>query len=405
MSRPFLTLLAASLGSLWGCAPQPPAPTTVLLVSVDGMRHDYLDSVSLPNIRRLVDRGARAPLVPVFPTKTFPNHYTIVTGLYADQHGIVANTMYDPELDAWFRPTDRQAVADERWWGGEPIWVTAERHGIRSAPLFWPGVEAEIGGVRPTYWLPFDDRMPLERRITQVLEWLDLPEPERPRFVTTYFSAVDVAGHNHGPGSPEVIAALQATDRMIGLLLDGLAERGTLEETAILLVSDHGHSARAPERVIILDDLLPADLAQVVDWSPVLQLRPGPGLEDSVYGLLAGRHPHLQVYRKADVPGRWHYRNSPRIQPIVAVADEGWEISSRAWYDAHRDAFAGGSHGWDPESPDMWGIFIASGPWFRQGHQGAPFQNVHLYELMCRLLDITPAPNQGSRDSTAHFLR
>ena len=405
MSRPFLTLLAASLGSLWGCAPQPPAPTTVLLVSVDGMRHDYLDSVSLPNIRRLVDRGARAPLVPVFPTKTFPNHYTIVTGLYADQHGIVANTMYDPELDAWFRPTDRQAVADERWWGGEPIWVTAERHGIRSAPLFWPGVEAEIGGVRPTYWLPFDDRMPLERRITQVLEWLDLPEPERPRFVTTYFSAVDVAGHDHGPESPEVTAALQATDRMIGLLLDGLADRGRLEEIAILLVSDHGQAARSPERVIILDDLLPADLAQVVDWSPVLQLRPAPGLEDSVYHLLAGRHPHLQVYRKADLPDRWRYRDSPRIHPIVAVADEGWEISSRAWHDAHPDAFDGGSHGWDPDSPAMWGVFVASGPWFRQRYRASPFQSVHLYELMCRLLDLTPAPNAGSRDSTAHFLR
>jgi predicted AlkP superfamily pyrophosphatase or phosphodiesterase len=405
MFRHVPTLLAVLLAPLWACAPRLPAPTTVLLVSVDGMRHDYLDAVPLPNMRRLVDGGVRAPLVPVFPSKTFPNHYTIVTGLYADQHGIVGNTIYDPGLDAWFRLNDRQAVADGRWWGGEPIWVTAERHGIRTAPLFWPGVEAEIKGVRPTYWLPFDDRMPNERRITQVLEWLDLPDAERPRFITTYFSNVDVAGHNHGPGSPELHAALQETDRMIGLLLDGLASRGMLETTAILLVSDHGHAARAPERVIILDDLLPAGLAQVVDWSPVLQLRPGPGLEDSVYRLLAGRHPHLQVYRKADLPDRWHYRDSPRIHPIVAVADEGWEISSRDWYDRHPGAYDGGSHGWDPDSPAMWGVFVAAGPWFRQGALGAPFRNVHLYELMCRLLDITPAANAGSADSTAHFLR
>jgi len=189
------------------------------------------------------------------------------------------------------------------------------------------------------------------------------------------------------------------------LLLDGLAGRGMLDETAILLVSDHGHAEREPEQVIILDDLLPSGLAEVVDWSPVLQLRPNPGLEDSVYRLLAGHHPHLQVYRKADLPDRWHYRDSPRIQPIVAVADEGWEISSRDWHDRHRDAFDGGSHGWDPDSPAMWGVFVAAGPWFRSGYQGKPFRNVHVYELMCRLLDLPPAPNAGSRDSTAPFFR
>jgi predicted AlkP superfamily pyrophosphatase or phosphodiesterase len=405
MSPRVLSILAFTLAPVGACDRTTPPPTTVVLISVDGMRHDYPDLTPLPNIGRLVDGGARAPLVPVFPTKTFPNHYTIVTGLYADQHGIVANTMYDPDLDAWFRLSDRQAVADGRWWGGEPIWVTAERLGIRTAPLFWPGVEAEIRGIRPTYWLPFDDRMPNERRVTQVLEWLDLPEAERPRFITTYFSAVDIAGHDHGPGSREVIVALQEVDRMVGLLLDGLASRGMLEQTAILLVSDHGQADRAPEQVIILDDLLPAGLAEVVDWSPVLQLRPAPGLEDSVYRLLAGRHAHLRVYRKADLPDQWHFRDSPRIHPIVALADEGWEISSRDWHGRHPDAYDGGSHGWDPDSPAMWGVFVGSGRWFREGSRGTPFSNVHLYELMCRLLDLTPAPNAGSRDSTARFLR
>lgn len=387
------------------CAPAPERPETVLLVSVDGMRHDYLDSASLPNLRRIAAEGVRAPLVPVFPSKTFPNHYTIVTGLYAGQHGIIGNTMYDPELDAWFRMSDRQAVADGRWWKGEPIWVTAERQGIRTAPLFWPGVEAEIEGVRPTYWLPFDDRLPNERRVTQVLEWLDLPEPERPRFVTTYFSIVDVAGHNHGPASPEVIAALHEVDSLVGLLLEGLDRRGMLDRTAILLVSDHGHAARSPERVIVLDDFLPPGLAQVVDWSPILQLRPEPGLEDSVFRLLAGRHPHLQVYRKSEIPERWRVRESPRVAPIIGVADEGWEIASREWLSRHPGALTGGSHGWDPDSPAMWGVFLARGPGFRQGYEGTPFRNIHLYDLMCGLLGITPAPNEGSPDSTKPFLR
>jgi len=405
MPRRRFLLAVAAVATLPACRVEPAGPATVLLISVDGMRHDDLDLVRLPNFERLLARGARAPLVPVFPSKTFPNHYSIVTGLYADQHGIVANTMYDPHMDAWFRMTDRTAVADGRWWGGEPVWVTAERQGIRTAPLFWPGVEAEIRGVRPTFWLPFDDRMPNERRVTQVLEWLDLPDAERPRFVTTYFSHVDVASHNHGPGAGEVEAALRETDRLIGLLLDGLAGRGMLEETAILIVSDHGHAGRTPEQVIILDDLLPRGLAEVVDWSPVLQLRPGPGLEDSVYGLLAGRHPHMRVFRKADVPERWHFRDSPRIHPIVAVADEGWEIASRDWYARNPKAFSGGSHGWDPDHPAMWGVFVASGPWFREGYQGQPFRNIHVYELLCRLLGVEPAENAGSRDSTAVFMR
>jgi predicted AlkP superfamily pyrophosphatase or phosphodiesterase len=398
-------VLLALLLAVPACRTVPALPDTVLLISVDGMRYDDLDLVPLPNVGRLLAHGVRAPLVPVFPSKTFPNHYSIVTGLYADQHGIVANTMYDPDLDAWFRMTDRGAVADGRWWGGEPIWVTAERNRIRAAPLFWPGVEAEIGGIRPSYWLPFDDRMPNERRVTQVLEWMDLPEGERPGFVTTYFSAVDVANHDHGPQSAEVKAALVATDRLIGMLLDGLDARGLLDRTAVLLVSDHGHAARSPDQVIILDDLLPPGLADVVDWSPVLQLRPRPGLVDSVSRLLAGRHPHLRVYRKADIPARWHYQASPRIQPIVAVADEGWEISSRNWHDRHPHAFAGGSHGWDPDLPDMWGVFVASGPWFRAQSRGTPFRNVHVYDLLCRLLGIPPAPNAGSPDSTAQFLR
>jgi len=405
MLRVVALLAPAWLGALAACTPRQPAPGTVLLISVDGLRHDYIDRATLPNFDRLVREGVRAPLVPVFPSKTFPNHYSIVTGLYADQHGIVANTMYDPDLDAWFRMSDRQAVADARWWGGEPVWVTAERHGIRTAPLFWPGVEAAIGGVRPTWWLPFDDWMPNARRVAQVFEWLDLPPEQRPRFVTIYFSGVDVAGHTHGPDSPELIAALERTDGLIGDLLAGLERRGLLDATAVVLVSDHGHAARSPDRVIVLDDLLPPGLAEVIDWSPILQLRPAPGREDALYRALAGRHPHLAVYRKADIPDDWHFRDSPRIQPIVAVADPGWEIASRDWLTRRPEAFAGGSHGWDANAPDMWGIFIARGPAFRRGYQGTPFRNIHVYELLCRLLGIEPAPNAGSRDSTDRFLR
>jgi predicted AlkP superfamily pyrophosphatase or phosphodiesterase len=395
-------LLLAALGGQPLGAQEPPV---VVMVSVDGLRHDYLDRGALPTLRRLLREGAWAPLVPVFPSKTFPSHYSIVTGLFPDEHGIISNTIYDPDLDAWFRITDREAVRDGRWWGGEPIWVTAERQGVRTAPLFWPGVEAAIKGVRPTYWLPFDNEMPHERRVAQVLEWLDLPAERRPRFITTYVSVVDVAAHDHGTNSPRLIAALEEADRVLGLLVAGLERRGLLDRVNLLVVSDHGHADRSPDRVIFVDDYLPRDVGRIVDWSPILQVLPAAGMEDSVYRALAGKHPHLAVYRKRDLPTRLRYGTSARVQPIVALADEGWTITTRERYERRPGAYAGADHGWDPALPSMWGTFLARGPAFRASYRGEPFSSIHLYELLARLLGVTPAVNEGSRDSTAQFLR
>ncbi len=397
-----LAWLALASGAAACGSDGPPAP--LLLISVDGLRHDYLDKAHLPNLEQLVREGVRAPLVPVFPAKTFPNHYTIVTGLYPEEHGIVANTMYDAALDAWFSMSNRAAVQDGRWWGGEPIWITAERAGWRTAPLFWPGSEAEIRGRRPTHWLPFDNDLPNDARIDSVLAWLDVPDGERPVFLTVYVSTVDVAGHDHGLESPELVAALHDLDALLGRLLAALERRQLRETMHILLVSDHGQAATSPDRVIVIDELLPAGLARIVDWSPVLQLRPEPGLEDSVYRVLAGRHPRLQVYRRAEVPAHLHYRAHPRIQPIVAIADEGWSITTRRRLDERPAALVGANHGWDPALPSMWGTFLAVGPAFRRGVRGDPVASIHLYELMCRLLHLTPEPNSGHPDATAWML-
>jgi predicted AlkP superfamily pyrophosphatase or phosphodiesterase len=396
-------------------APAPPAPVparapigreAVLLVSIDGFRADYFDRPEAARLRALAAEGVRARwLTPVFPTKTFPNHYSIVTGLYPEHHGIVSNTIRDPKTGRWFRISDAHAVRDSSWWGGEPVWVTAVKQGLRSASFFWPGSEAAIEGVRPTYWKRYDASVPDAERVSGVLDWLSLPPDQAPSFVTLYFSDVDYAGHEFGPDAPETDSAIARVDSAIGTLLAGLDARGLAGRVDIIVVSDHGMTPLSPDRTIYLGDYLDLAGVTVVEASPVAALVPLLGREDEVYRRLRDAHPHLTVYRKGETPPRWHYRDNPRIPPILAVADEGWRISTQA----RREGGAGrllerGTHGYDPGAPSMRAVFIARGPSFPHGVVVPAFTNVHLYALMTHLLGVVPAPNDGSLDSVAAVL-
>jgi predicted AlkP superfamily pyrophosphatase or phosphodiesterase len=411
---PAVLLLAAS--TLLGCAGRgaPPAPgaaaaasapaPTLILVSIDGFRWDYLDLHSAPTVERLAREGVRArALIPVFPTKTFPNHYTIVTGLYPERHGVVTNTMLDPEDGAWFRLSDRDAVQSARWWEGEPIWVTAERQGLRAATLFWPGSEAPIGGVRPSRWLAYDGDLPAGERIDRALQWLDLPPAARPSLITLYFEQVDDAGHDFGPRSAQTAAAVAAVDAAIARLVEGLETRGILDRVDLLLVSDHGMTELAEERVVVLEDLVdPADF-EAVAVSTFAMLRPRPGREQAVYDALRGAHPHLRVHRREEMPERLRYREHRRITPLVVLADEGWYL-----YTTHQQARArrlpAGMHGYEPELPSMHGLFVARGPAFRSGLVVDEVRSVDLYALMTRALGLAPAPHQGEASRIAPLL-
>lgn len=386
----------------------PAAPAlrpAVVLVSIDGLRYDYLDRYPSPNLHRLAAGGVRAPLVPDFPTKTFPNHYAIVTGLVPAHQGVVDNTMYDPVFDAVFRLSDSAAQADPRWWGGEPIWVTAEKQGRIAASFYWPGSEAPIEGIRPHYWKHYDGRVPDSARVRQVLEWLALPPAQRPAFVTLYFSDVDHAGHDFGPQSPEVGAAVLHVDSAMGMLLDGLA--GARDPVNVIVVSDHGMSPITPDSVVALDDFLrPGWLARVTGGNPVLGLWPRSGFEDSVYLALHAKDPHLAVWRRAEVPERFHYRGNRRIPPILAAAAAGWSVTPRRRdVVEHPERFRGGAHGYDDTLSAMRATFLAAGPAFRSGAVAPAFRNIHIYDLIARILGLVPAPNDGSADSTAGLLR
>lgn len=379
---------------------------TVILISIDGFRWDYLEKVELPNFQRLIKTGVRAKaLIPAFPTKTFPNHYTIVTGLYPEHHGIVANTMYDPEFDAKFSMSNRDAVQDGRWWGGEPVWVTAEKQGQISAAFFWPGSEAEIDGFRPAYWKVYDDDFPNAARVDTVLAWLDLPAQRRPGFLTLYFSDVDHAGHDNGPDSPEVKTAIQNIDVLLGRLIAGLEKREILDRVNVIIVSDHGMTTVTSERVIYLDDYLDLNQVEIVDWNPIVAIRPREMNEDAIYQKLAVAHPHLQVYRKNEIPARLHYQDNRRIAPIIGIADDGWKISSHGRRKTREGFYTTGEHGYDNRLVAIRAIFIAHGPAFKSGLVVEPFQNIHIYNLICAILRLRPAPNDGSIDSVRVMLK
>ena len=393
----FRVLVAVFLSlSLWTAAACRQLPSAVVLISFDGWRWDYQQKAPAPNLQKLIARGVRAErLIPSFPSKTFPNHYSVVTGLYPAHHGIVANNIFDPESGLKFGLSDRQAVGDSRWWGGEPIWVTAQRQGKRAATLFWPGSEAPIGGMRPRFWSLYDGKMTNEARVDQVLTWLSLPAAERPSFITLYFSDTDDAGHDYGPDSEAVRKAVGRLDGLLGRLLDGLQSRGIGDRVNIVITSDHGMAATSQDRIIVIDDYLDASTVDIVDVNPTIGIVPKTATADEVYARLEKAHPHLRVYRREQTPEHWRYRDNPRIPPIVGVADDGWVVLRQRPGQPRPVLKSGGAHGYDPRALSMHGLFVAAGPAFRRGVTVPPFENVHIYNALAAALQVTPAANDG----------
>jgi len=373
------------------------ARQTVLLVSIDGFRADYLSRGLTPNLAALAAEGVNAPMRPAFPSLTFPNHYTLVTGLYPDHHGIVENTMSDPSLaHPHFTLSDHDANWDRAWWDeATPLWVTVQRQGGHAATMFWPGSEVDIQGVRPDHWLPYDQGMADSDRVGQVLAWLDLPAAERPSFVTLYFDKVDSAGHHQGPDSAGLNQALGQIDAAIGLLVQGLKQRGIEDKVDLIVVADHGMAALAPERTIYIDDIVsPADI-QIVSSSAMMSLSAAPGAEARVEKALFAPQKHMVCRKKQDMPARFHYGTNPRIPPILCLADVGWVITTHD-FAAHRHGSNVGTHGFDNQAPEMAALFIARGPDFRPGLKHAPFDNVDVYPLMAKLLGVAPEKNDGN---------
>ncbi len=375
----------------------------LLLVSIDGFRADYFDLYETPNLDYIAENGVLADyMIPVFPTKTFPNHYSIATGLFVENSGIISNNMYDPETDRYYSLGNRESVQDASWYSGEPIWVTAEKQGIPSAPLFWPGSEAPIGGSYATYWSPYDDDLPYSARVDSVINWLQIEDETAPGFMTLYFSKVDSYGHWYGPESDSVATAVQEVDQQIGYLLNELGRINYREQLNMIFVSDHGMIEISEDKIIRLDELFNLEDAEIIDWAPVTKIRPDDGKTDEIYRNLKESERNYTVYRKSDIPQEYGYKNHLRVPEIILVVSPGYTVTSSERLAGSE--ITGGNHGYLHTAPEMRSLFLAMGPDIKRGIKSPPFQNIHLYELMAKLMNIEPSPNDGKLDSVKHIL-
>ncbi len=372
-----------------------PPPLTIL-ISIDGFRADYLHKGHSPTLDALADGGLAGALRPSFPSKTFPNHYTLVTGKRPDAHGIVNNTMVDPRRpDVTFKLSDTRQTDDDFWWNAaEPIWVTAEKQGVRAATMFWPGSTAPIHGTRPSDWQAYAQAMPSAQRVRSVIDWLRRPALTRPRLVTVYFDEVDTAGHEEGPEGAGTAKAVAQVDAAIGQLRVGLQGLGL--QANLVIVADHGMAAVSPERFADLNRLIAPGSYRLINSGPIAELAPLAGKSAAVEAAVLGRHDHFECWRKSALPERFHFGSNVRIPPIVCLADTGWEIGQeKLSWDAR------GDHGFDPDAPEMAALFIANGPAFAKPEVLPKLDNVDVYPLLARLIGIVPLANDGDAGTLA----
>lgn len=386
---------AASALTPTGAGAQQRSTPYVILISFDGMKPEYLQRIDLPNFERVMKAGVRSVgMIPTYPSKTFPNHYSIVTGMRAETHGIVGNRFYDPARGAAYSMSDTTTVLDGTWYRGEPIWATAEKQGVKAASYFWVASEALISGARPSYWKKYDWRTSNYSRVDSVLAWLALPGPERPHMITMYFSDTDGAAHEHGPLSPQLDSAAKRVDSALGRLMDGVAQLPLKDSVYYVLVSDHGMSEIHPRWYISLDTLIDMTGVRLGEAGPLANLHIAGGrarasvLRDSINR----RMRHGRAYLRGELPAHLHYDKDPRIGDAVVVMDDHFQIGR-----GNRAIGDGGTHGWDPTLPNMHAIFVASGPGIPAGKVIPSFENIEIYPWLTEILGLKPATGIDGR--------
>ena len=371
----------------------------LVLVSIDGFGWDYMSIYPTPALDRIAEAGVRAESMrPVFPSLTFPNHYSIATGLYPSEHGIVHNHFPDEARENWYHLWDRESVEDGRWYGGEPIWVTAEKNGLVSAAYYFVGTEAAIGGVPPSHWHGFDASVPGGDRVAQVIDWLQWPADRRPRFITLYFEHVDTAGHDFGRGSPQLAQAVAEVDAHIGRLLDAIDELGLDREVHVLVVSDHGQAGYVnPEGSFVLRDHIdPAGLEIIAGgaYAWIYQEQPDRERAAAIRDAINGSWTNGRAVLRDEAPAEWRVSDSPRFPEIFVVPDLGHAVVEDR---ESMGAVDKGDHGWDPCNKAMHGIFLAKGPALPKGVTIGEVSAVEIYPLMLELLQLDATPPAPGR--------
>lgn len=375
--------------------------TYTVIISLDGLRWDYLDTYDVPFLNQLAREGVKAVMQPSFPSKTFPNHYTLATGLTPDHHGIIANTFWDREQGVEFSLGNKVTRADGRYYGGDPVWLTAKHQGVKTATVFWVGSDVAVQGEHPTYWRDYQtQQLDFPGRVDEIIRLLNLPEKDRPHLVMAYFEEPDRSGHDYGPMHRMTRRALEDLDLLLSNLWARIQLLPIADKVDFIVTGDHGMTSVDPKRFVDIDDVLPKHwYERFCNDYPTLIYASAPQYIDSICNALQGVD-HIRAWKKAELPAYLGYGTNKNMGDVVVLPDVGWLFADKPSKKQR------GSHGFDHMAADMQVGFRAIGPDFKVGYEKPDrFRNVCIYPLLCYLLGVTPSPNDGSLDEVRDLLR
>lgn len=402
-------LIVCGLLLLWSCKYNSKSErkdqsnkTYVIMLSMDGFRWDYPEKANTPNLDYIETIGVKAQAsIPCFPTKTFPNHYSMATGLHPNNHGIIFNKFYAPDLDRYYSIGNNEAVSDPDFYFGEPIWVTAEKQGVKSASYFWVGSEAPHDNIFPSNYHTYNGSVPFEKRLDGVIDWLKLPEEKRPQLIMWYMEEPDSKGHDVGPDHPEMIQTVEYLDSLIGVFNQKIADLPFAGQINVIYTSDHGMGQISKEKSVYLYDLIEKDWCWHIDGgNPVYSIDAKDEYYDTIFHILSSQQ-HISVWKKNEIPERLNFGSSERIKDFLVLADSSWSI----WKSSNRISYSGGAHGFDNANTDMHAIFYAYGPAFKSGYKHHAINNIDLYPLICNILGLKPAPVDGKLENVIEMLK
>ena len=400
MIRRFLLLIAVMAMLPWQ-ALAAGRDTYTVIISLDGLRWDYLDAYDVPFMQQLAREGVKAVMQPSFPSKTFPNHYTLATGLVPDHHGIIANSFWDREGGVEYSLKNKVTRADGKYYGGDPVWLTAKHQGVKSATVFWVGSDVAIHGEHPTYWRDYQtQQLDYPGRVDEIIRLLKMPEKDRPHLVMAYFEEPDRSGHDHGPMHRLTRRAMEDMDLLLSNLWARIQLLPIADKVNLIITGDHGMTSVDPKRFVDIDDVLPKHwYDRFCNDYPTLIYASAPQYVDSICEAMQ-RVDHVRAWKAADIPAYLNYGTNKNMGDVVVLPDVGWLFADKPSKKQR------GSHGFDHTAADMQVGFRAVGPDFKVGYEKADrFRNVCVYPLLCYLLGVTPSPNDGSLDEVRDMLR
>lgn len=375
---------------------------TTVIISLDGFRWDYPDKSSTPNLDRIAKSGVKAvSLIPSFPSKTFPNHYTIATGLVPDHHGLVNNSFFNPVIGKPYSMGNQHSRFDPAYYGGEPIWITAQNQGIKTASFFWVGTDVAIQGKHPDLWKTYDGQIPFIQRIDTIISWLSLPFAERPKLIMGYYEEPDLTGHDYGPDDLRTLQVAHDVDSLIGILFDRIKQLPDNKTINLIIVSDHGMGTISSTRNVCIKDYISDSWPlRIEGGNPVFNIYADKFWTDSVFTILK-EVPHISVWKPSEVPKHLNYGTNPNIGSLIVVADSAWSLTMRK----PSIKTDGGTHGYDISNTDMHAIFYATGPAFRVNYVQPSFSNTDIYLLLAKILGLSPAKTDGNINDIIEMLK